>query len=133
MHSVGDHILVQEVGATDGRWFQGHVHVLRQAEVGLRFHGSFVRSPEGRRFHVKFKLNRTPARRQHQAIDSVFIEDRVLFPQITHLTTSSAVRPSSLGLKLYNPLIASNPPQLQAVASIVALRPGSPPFVVFGP
>ncbi|PPQ91576.1 LOW QUALITY PROTEIN: hypothetical protein CVT25_012644 [Psilocybe cyanescens] len=36
-------------------------------------------------------------------------------------------------MKLINPLLSSKVPQLQAVASIVTLRPGSPPFIVFGP
>ncbi|KDR68388.1 hypothetical protein GALMADRAFT_78731 [Galerina marginata CBS 339.88] len=130
---VGDCIFVQEQGASDGRWFEGHVHVVRQAEVGLRFHGSFGRYSEGRRFHVRFKLNRIPARRQHHAMDSVFAEDRVLFPRVSHLPLGAARRPSSVAMKLFNPLISTNQPQLQAVASIVTLPPGSPPFVVFGP
>ncbi|KAF4616960.1 hypothetical protein D9613_008723 [Agrocybe pediades] len=130
---VGDQILVQEVGAAEGRWFEGHVHVLRQAEVGLRFHTTFVRNPAGKHFHVRFKLNRIPVRRQHQAMNSAFTEDRVLFPRVSHLPGGPCRRPSRLGLKLCNPLIASNPPQLQAVSSIVSLPRGSPPFVVFGP
>ncbi|KAH9477519.1 Putative helicase mov-10-B.1 [Psilocybe cubensis] len=130
---VGDLILVQERGSRDGRWFEGHVHIVRQEEVGLRFHGSFTQYPEGKLFHVRFKLNRIPTRRQHQAMDSVFTEDRVLFPRVTHITPGPARRPASLGMKLFNPLINTNPPQLQAVASIVSMRRGSPPFVVFGP
>ena len=124
---------MQVQGATDGRWFEGHVHVLRQTEVGLRFHGSFgVFSPD-RRFHIRFKLNRIPVRRQHQAMDAVFTEDRVLFPLITHLPGGRPPSPSDATLKVFNSLISSNGPQLQAVVSIVAQRPGSLPFVVFGP
>ncbi|KAF5322682.1 hypothetical protein D9619_001136 [Psilocybe cf. subviscida] len=128
---VGDRILVQEEGATDGRWFEGHVHVLRQAEVGLCFHSSFARYGEGRKFQVRFKLNQIPTRRQHQAMDTVFAEERVLFPTIEHLPQK---RPISNGpMKLFNSLISTNPRQLQAVASIVHSSPGSLPFVVFGP
>ncbi|KAJ3508690.1 hypothetical protein NLJ89_g5619 [Agrocybe chaxingu] len=130
---VGDQILVQEQGATDGRWFEGHVHVVRQAEVGLRFHGSFGRYSEGRRFHVRFKLNRIPVRRQHQAMDTIFIEDRVLFPLGRHLSSGPVKTKADVPLRLYNKLIANNQPQLQAVISAVSLAPGSPPFVVFGP
>ncbi|KAF8970478.1 RNA helicase [Flammula alnicola] len=126
---VGDRIFVQEQGATDGRWFEGHVHVLRQAEVGLCFHGTFGRYSEGRRFHVRFKLNRIPARREHQAMDTVFAENRVLFPVDGHLSP----KPPTVSLRLFNALISKNAPQLQAIASILSLRPGSPPFVVFGP
>lgn len=130
-NSAGDRFLVQEEGATDGRWFEGHVHVLRQAEVGLCFHSSFARYDEGRKFQVRFKLNRIPTRRQHQAMDTVFAEERVLFPTIEHLPQK---RPISNGpMKLFNSLISTNPRQLQAVASIVHSSPGSLPFVVFGP
>ena len=34
---------------------------------------------------------------------------------------------------MFNDLIASNPAQLQAVKSIVSLRPGMAPFIIFGP
>jgi hypothetical protein len=129
----GDRILVQQLGAIDGRWYEGHVHVLRQAEVGLCFHGSFDRQPEGRRFHVRFKLNRIPLQRQHQALDSAFIEDRVLFPFPMHLEPGPVATPSTPSIRLYNNLILNNPPQLQAVISIRNLAPGSPPFVLFGP
>ncbi|CAA7269336.1 unnamed protein product [Cyclocybe aegerita] len=130
---VGDRIFVQEQGATDGRWFEGHVHVLRQAEVGLRFHGSFGRYSEGRHFHVRFKLNRIPVRRQHQAMDTAFTEERVLFPLNGHFSSAHVPNPCDASLNLYNKLIGGNPPQLQAVVSIVSSPRGSPPFVVFGP
>lgn len=126
---VGDQILVQEQGATNGRWYEGHVHFVRQAEVGLCFHTSFDRFPEGRRFHVRFKLNRIPMRRQHQAMDTVFTEERILFPVDRHLPK----RPPRVALKLFNGLLSKNEPQLQAVASILSSPAGSPPFVVFGP
>lgn len=129
-NSIGDRIFVQEEGATDGRWFEGHVHVLRQSEVGLRFHSSFARYGEGRRFQVRFKLNRIPARRQHQAMDTVFAEERVLFPTVEHLTQRQIPNGP---IKLFNKLIATNPRQLQAVTSIAHAVAGSLPFVVFGP
>ncbi|KAF8895854.1 RNA helicase [Gymnopilus junonius] len=130
---VGDRILVQEQGATDGRWYEGHVHFVRQAEVGLRFHGSFARYSESSRFHVRFRLNRVPIRRQHQALDTAFNEDRILFPLMGNVSPLLLPQFGQTGMKLYNKIIASNPPQLQAIASIVSLPPGSPPFVVFGP
>ncbi|KAF8156820.1 RNA helicase [Crassisporium funariophilum] len=129
---VGDKIFVQDQGATNGRWFEGHVHVLRQTEVGLCFHGSFPAYTPAKRFHVRFKLNRIPVRRQHQAMDTVFTEDRVLFPFVTHLT-GDAIPTSQTPIKLFNTLISTNAPQRQAVVSIVTQRPGSLPFVVFGP
>ena len=107
--------------------------MVRQAEVGLRFHGSFDRYGDGRRFHVRFKLSRTPIRRQHQAMDSAYAEDRVLFPSNSHLFAGRIKTRTDTSIKLYNQLIASNEPQLQAVLSITTLPPGSLPFIVFGP
>lgn len=129
----GDLILVQENKDTK-RWFEGHVHVVRRDEVGLCFHGSFggIYSPNAK-YRVRFKLNRIPVRRQHMAMDTAFNEDRVLFPQVDHLLTSTIKTLETFPIKTFNALISCNPPQLQAVISILTSRPGSPPFVIFGP
>ena len=94
---------------------------------------SFKAYAPGRQFYIRFKLNRIPVRRQHQAMNAVFTEDRVLFPLITHLPRGGIPSASNAALKIYNNLISSNKPQLQAVTSVVAQRPGSLPFVIFGP
>ncbi|KAL4254212.1 DNA2/NAM7 helicase family protein [Pleurotus pulmonarius] len=125
---VGDRILVQEQGAQHGRWFEGGVHKVLRDEVSLRFNASFKHAP-GQTFHVHFKLNRFPLRRQHLAMDTAFTSDRILFPAPAHILPQLAI-PS---LKFVNPLIGNNPAQRQAVTSIVRQPPGSPPFVVFGP
>ncbi|KAK7047873.1 hypothetical protein VNI00_006201 [Paramarasmius palmivorus] len=128
---VGDRMLVQRVGSARGRWYEGGVHVVRKEEVGLKFHSSFLPTSSPRDRHlVRFKLNRIPIRRQHQALDSAFTQERVLFPSHEHL------RPVSyppLGNRTFNPLIASNTRQMQAVTSIVRMPSGSVPFVIFGP
>ena len=124
---------MQEQGATAGRWFEGHVHIVRETEVALRFHGSFTVYAPGRQFHVRFKLNRIPIRRQHHAMDAVFTEDRVLFPVVKHLPKGGPPSVSKSALKVYNNLISRNEPQLQAVVSVVAQPPGSLPFIIFGP
>jgi helicase MOV-10 len=124
---------VQEQGGTTGRWFAGHVHIVRETEVALRFHESFRAYAPGRQFHVRFRLNRIPVQRQHQAMDAAFTEDRVLFPFARHLPSGEPPSASQSVLKIYNALISSNEPQLQAVVSVVAQRPGSLPFVIFGP
>jgi len=129
---VGDRIFAQERSARNGRWFEGHVHFVRQTEVGLRFHGTFGRYSENTTFHIRFRLNRIPLRREHQALDSSFNEERVLFPTEEHLSLV-AHPPKDASFKLYNSLLSSNPPQIQAVISILSQRPGSPTFVVFGP
>ena len=128
MHS-GDRILVQKQGETQGHWFEGRVHVLRKEEVGLRFHGSFGWSA-AQRYNVRFKLNRIPMRRQHQAMDSVFAQVRVLFPSENQMPRTPYTRTR---LQLVNPLLATNTPQCQAVNAIMHQTPGSVPFVIFGP
>ncbi|KAF8869389.1 AAA domain-containing protein [Infundibulicybe gibba] len=102
---VGDRILVQAAGTTTGRWFEGHAHVVRKEEVGLRFHSSFSGWSAQQKYTVHFKLNRIPMQRQHQALDAAFTQDR-----------------------MHNPLIATNPPQIRAVQSIVSQPPGSVPL-----
>ena len=65
-------------------------------------------------------------------MSAVFTEDRVLFPVVKHLPSAPGP-PFASNLELYNTLISSNEPQLQAVVSVVGQRPGSLPFVIFGP
>jgi helicase MOV-10 len=126
---VGDQILVHRHGGPPGQWFEGRVHLIRQLSVDLRFHGSFSWSAS-QRYNVRFKLNRHPLRRQHQALDVEFAQDRVLIPLRNHLRQLDNVIPR---LKVFNKLIASNAPQLQAVSSVVRQKPGTVPFVIFGP
>ncbi|KAJ3714461.1 P-loop containing nucleoside triphosphate hydrolase protein [Lentinula raphanica] len=129
---VGDRILVHPRDSRPGDWFSGGVHLVRKEEVGLKFHRSFVASPSDR-FLVRFKLNRFPMRRQHQALDTAFSQDRVLFPTDLHLPKTIPRRFAPPTLRWYNPLIANNPPQKQAVLSIAFREPGSMPFIIFGP
>ncbi|KAG6811022.1 hypothetical protein H0H92_009325 [Tricholoma furcatifolium] len=130
---VGDRILVQPKGARVGRWFEGGVHHVRKEEVSLRFDRSFRGWAPDQLFYVRFKLNRYPARRQHQALDSAFSEERVMFPGQKFLPKGTYPKPADVRLQLANPLIEKNLPQLQAVVSIVKQPPGSLPFVIFGP
>lgn len=66
-------------------------------------------------------------------MDTVFEQNRILFPTREHFGAITC--PSILGVRrvIYNPDIASNGAQLQAIASILGLPAGSPPFCVFGP
>ena len=128
---AGDIILVQPHDSQRGHWFEGHVHVVRKEEVGLRFHGSFRGNP-GTRYALRFKLNRIPLRRQHQALDEAFYPGRLLFPVDADLQGPRASR-SAVQPHIYNRLIVGNDAQLQAVASIADQRPGAAPFVIFGP
>ncbi|KAF8217659.1 P-loop containing nucleoside triphosphate hydrolase protein [Mycena galopus ATCC 62051] len=130
---VGDRILVQKPAAsTPGHWFEGGVHFVRKEDVGLRFHSSFRASPADR-FNVRFKLNRYPLRRQHLALGTAYSEDRVLFPLPLHVPSAMYPTQARARMKVFNPLIATNVPQLQAVMAVVKRPPGSVPFVIFGP
>lgn len=129
---TGDRILVRAHDAAEGHWFEGGVHVVRREEVGLRFHVSFRARSPSQSFNVRFKLNRYPLRRQHLAMDTVFTQARVMFPLKEHVPRGPYPKPN-MGFKVFNPLIATNPPQLQAVISINRQAPGAVPFVIFGP
>lgn len=129
----GDRILAQKQGSTAGHWFEGGVHFVRKEEVGLRFNASFRGMSVADRYTVRFKLNRTPLRRQHLAMDTEFTEDRVLFPLPLHVPKTPYPTQARAQIRVFNPLIAANAPQLQAVVSIVKRAPGSTPFVIFGP
>lgn len=128
---LGDTIAVKKSGGADDKWFEGHVHYLREAEVGLRFHGSFSKHAT-RQFDVRFQLNRVPLRRQHQALRTSHHAPHLLFPQATHATVSAATL-STQSISLYDRKIENNPRQLQAIKHILALSPKSAPFIVFGP
>ncbi|KAF5329141.1 hypothetical protein D9611_013223 [Ephemerocybe angulata] len=143
---VGDRILVQASNTPNpGQWFEGHVHVVRQTEVGLRFHYNFDRLAwsEGRRYNVRFKLSRIILRRMHQAMDSAYAEDRVLFPEWKHVPRGLRAEDEEdredrledewRTLHCYNPLIKDNTRQADAVNAIIRQPPGSAPFVLFGP
>ncbi|KAG0707889.1 RNA helicase [Suillus ampliporus] len=129
---IGDRFLVQKHGAVEGHWYEGNVHFVQQASVGLRFDGSFRGWSQQQRYTVRFKLNRIPMRRQHQALDTAFAFDKFLFPQRAHILPLGS-RPGIGPIMPFNSLIATNPPQLQAVTSILLQQRGSAPFVVFGP
>ncbi|KAH6905384.1 RNA helicase [Coprinopsis sp. MPI-PUGE-AT-0042] len=129
---VGDRILVQQTGCQPGHWFEGHVHVVRQAEVGLRFHGSFSGWDANKLYNIRFKLNRIILRRQHQAVDSSFNEERILFPAPRHLLPIGTTGRDKT-IRVFNTLISDNPRQMEAVTAIAYQPPGSTPFILFGP
>lgn len=129
---VGDsvHLSLQR---NPNQWYEGRVHVVREKEVGLRFHARFAYQ-EGELCEARFTVPRIPLRRMHLAINSEFSPDRVFFPDSNHI--SGLCRPSVQALEqinTFNPLVASNPPQLEAVAAIVNRPAGAVPFVIWGP
>jgi hypothetical protein len=82
----------QNTNSDNLKCFEGHVHSIRKTEVGLRFHTSFNKINKGKRFHIRFKLNRLPIWRQHQALGSA------IFPPLIESdnpwTTIQQLKPS---------------------------------------
>ncbi|TBU41757.1 P-loop containing nucleoside triphosphate hydrolase protein [Dichomitus squalens] len=129
---VGDTILVQEANTEADRTHEGFVHTVRQNDIRVSFHRSF--NHMGKRYNVFFQLNRTPVRRQHQALCvATPANQRLLFPNATQAGLLRPLTATESPLALFNSLITNNPAQLQAIKSIVKLRPGMAPFVIFGP
>ncbi|KAJ3929858.1 MAG: RNA helicase [Lentinula lateritia] len=130
---VGDFILVRQDQATDRTWFQGRVHQVYENYVSLRFDDSFS-TYRGNSFEVRFVLNRLSLRRMHAALINKNNPVRLLFPGPEH--TRNLRRMSSGLIDKISPInrdIGGDPEQLEAVAAIVNMPPGSPPFVIFGP
>ncbi|KAF9441766.1 RNA helicase [Macrolepiota fuliginosa MF-IS2] len=127
---TGDRILVRKHDGAVGHWYAGHVHFVRQYEVGLRFHQSFDGWSPSQKYHIRFKLNKIPLWRQHQALDANFNQPRILFPTPSHLPKEQT---PTHDIKPFNSLILTNPNQLQAIRCITAAPSGSLPFIVFGP
>ncbi|KAI0691003.1 P-loop containing nucleoside triphosphate hydrolase protein [Cerioporus squamosus] len=129
---VGDTIQVQEANAPAGRTYEGFVHTVRLDGIRVSFHRSF--NAIGKLFNVCFQLNRVPLRRQHQAlVVQTPAHQRLLFPKPTQAGLVQALGPNDSPITLFNKAISTNPPQLQAVKSILNLRPGNAPFPLFGP
>ncbi|KAI1789430.1 P-loop containing nucleoside triphosphate hydrolase protein [Ganoderma leucocontextum] len=129
---VGDAIRVQEANVPGDHTHEGFVHTVRLQDIRVSFHRSF--NVTGKRFHVCFQLNRTPLRRQHQALCATTpANQRLLFPNQMQAGLARPLAAAELPLTLFNDLISTNPAQLQAVKSIASLRPGMAPFIIFGP
>ncbi|KAJ2936839.1 hypothetical protein H1R20_g242, partial [Candolleomyces eurysporus] len=134
---VGDFILVSHVDSSvplkQREWFEGRVHDVRMNDVVLRFGDNFS-IYRGSKFDVRFVLNRLPYRRMHHALVNKFTPSRILFPSprdvngMQKVTTQQKSEPH-----LYNRELQTDEEQVEAIAAILNLRPGSVPFVVFGP
>ncbi|KAH8113520.1 P-loop containing nucleoside triphosphate hydrolase protein [Phellopilus nigrolimitatus] len=126
---VGDAIVVR----TSGSDATGFVHVVKDKSVLLRFSPKF-KGLKGQTYYVHFELNRLVFRRMHQALKCEPSFDRVTFPSSTNTTNLRVISEASANsVQTFDRKISSNPPQLQAVATILHMHPGSVPFVVFGP
>lgn len=110
-------------------WFEGRVIETQDRNVVLRFSDDF-KYRRNDTCEVRFTVNRIVLRRMHDAIRTSNANlDRLFFPLASHLRTPAHITT----VTAFNPQVASNGPQLQAITAIVNLPTGSLPYVVFGP
>lgn len=130
---VGDFILVKHTNTTEDVWDEGRVHKVYADHVGLQFGDDFS-TYRGTKFDVRFVLNRLPERRMHQALANKNNPSRILFPGPAHLRPGG--RTTLEQRNSFSPInrnIGEDEEQLETVTAILHQRPGSVPFVVFGP
>ena len=134
---VGDYILVSRAGPVETLntrpWYEGRVHEVHAYHISLYFSDSFSMF-RGTRFDVRFKLNRLTLRRMHQALTNKYDPPRLLFPGPEHIQGRVRVTPRQIaGITPFNRAVGGDEEQMETVAAIVNQKPGSVPFVVFGP
>ena len=123
---------MQEAGVNAGHTFKGIVHSIRSEQVYVHFHTNF--QAIGKTFNVRFQLNRTALRRQHQALAATIPHpERLLFPEDGHEGLDAPIGPDDAQIGLFNTTLSDNVVQRQAVKSIMELKFGSAPFIVYGP
>lgn len=125
---LGDRILVRKRAGEAGHWYEGRVYDIQQIRIDIRLPKK-AKITAADPCDVRFKLNRVPLQRQHQAL-LMTPPSRILFPKPSDILTPAV--PTTLRT-FFNPLVAANPRQKLAVESILSRPPGSPPFIVFGP
>ena len=128
----GDSILAQVPGAGDrDLTYRGFVHEVARDSIRVGFHPKFNGNAQ---YNIRFLFNRIPIRRQHQAVlaDSTSTQ-RLLFPVLGNEGVSKPIDISQHTISLFNIMIASNTAQLQAVKTIMNLRPAAAPFKLWGP
>ena len=134
---VGDYILVSHTGTGDDgtprTWYEGRVHNVLLNRVSLRF-GEEFSTYKGTKFDVKFVLNQLPYRRMHQALSNSFNPARLLFPGPEHLRGAKRVTQAQIDMIVpINRVLRDDDEQMETVAAILNQKPGSIPFVLFGP
>lgn len=134
---VGDFILVSHTESVETlntrTWFEGRVHQVHENHVSLYFGDNFS-TYRGTKFDVRFVLNRLSYRRMHQMLIDKYNPVRLLFPDTIHLQGASRVALDKIvEIKPFYRPLGEDEEQMETVAAIINQKPGSVPFVVFGP
>ncbi|THH06265.1 hypothetical protein EW146_g9665 [Bondarzewia mesenterica] len=138
---IGDYALLDRTASANDTQYEARIHGETHLAVHKRGDTRWLvlRLPQefstyqGSVFNLRFKYNRMPMRRMHEAISRPFQFDpeRLLFPALEDVPTD--IVGGAAQIKLYNEGIGSDEEQLLTVRSIVHLPPGSIPFIVYGP
>ncbi|THH18848.1 hypothetical protein EW146_g2192 [Bondarzewia mesenterica] len=140
---IGDYALLDRTASANDTQYEARIH--GETDLAVHKHGDstrwlVLRLPQefnsiyqGSVFNLRFKYNRMPMRRMHEAISRPFQfnPERLLFPASEDAPTD--IVGGTGHIKLYNEGIGSDEDQLLTVRSIVHLPPGSIPFIVYGP
>ncbi|CAA7270266.1 unnamed protein product [Cyclocybe aegerita] len=134
---VGDFILVSRPAGPETintrTWYEGRVHHIYQNYVSLAF-GEGFSTYKGTKFDVRFVLNRLPYRRMHFSLANKFNPPRFLFPTRVHIKESARVSKEKIAsITPVDRNIGEDAEQMETVAAILNQKPGSVPFIVFGP
>ncbi|KAF8324034.1 P-loop containing nucleoside triphosphate hydrolase protein [Clavulina sp. PMI_390] len=107
--------------------FIGYVHEVHERHVCLKLHPEFDSSIP---YDIDFVMNRVALRRAHQALSINHGLDHLLC-----FSNDTLAYPPSLNSHFIplDPHIANNIPQQEAVGSVLAMPPSSPPYIIFGP
>ncbi|KAH8829468.1 P-loop containing nucleoside triphosphate hydrolase protein [Flagelloscypha sp. PMI_526] len=128
---VGDFILLRRKG--EEKWYEGRVHDVLLDRVSLAMPSEFS-VYRGTKFDARFVLNRLSLRRMHFALSKPEKHRRLLFPTVADAGAVTPLSEQSADvLQPYYRELATNEMQRNAVTSIMLLKPGSLPFVIFGP
>ncbi|TPX32696.1 hypothetical protein SmJEL517_g04200 [Synchytrium microbalum] len=126
----GDKVTVMASDDPTETRYEGYTHRVEQEQVLLSFHDRFRQRVfvRGRKFNIMFQFNRTPIKRQHQALDlTKTLPREVLFPSIAPPRATSAKPADLSGLR------GLNEEQTAAVRNVVENSCSYLPYVIFGP
>ncbi len=99
--------------------------------VYLEFYNIFARQHIPRMlYQIHFRLNRSPLRRMHKGISAPFLDKRLIYPSVNHV---SGDHPNISTPVWYNRDIGNNEAQQRAVLMVLRAPRDSVPLLIHGP